>query len=48
MIISEEDKQRFLNMVCPECSKLAEDFIDGKIDALYVGYNWHPYEWHPC
>ena len=47
MIISEEDKQRFLNMVCPECSKLAEDFIDGKIDALYVKYCWHTYEWHP-
>lgn len=47
MIISEEYKRRFLNMVCPECSKLAEDFIDEKIDALYVGYGWHPYEWHP-
>ena len=47
MIISEEDKQRCLNMVCPECSKLAEDFIDGKIDALYVKYCWHTYEWHP-
>ena len=44
MIISEEDKRRFLNMVCPEYSKLAEDLIDEKIDALYVKYDWHPYE----
>ena len=44
MIISEEDKQRFLNMVCPEYSKLAEDLIDEKIDALYVKYDWYPYE----
>ena len=51
MIISEEDKRRFLNMVCPEYSKLAEDLIDEKIDALYVVYGWHSYEhsyeWHP-
>ena len=44
MLISEEDKQRFLNMVCPEYSKLAEDLIDEKIDALYVRYDWYPYE----
>ena len=44
MIISEEDKQRFLNMVCPEYRKLAEDLIDEKIDALYVKYDWYPYE----
>ena len=44
MIISEEDKQRFLNMVCPEYSKLAEDLVDEKIDALYVKYDWYPYE----
>ena len=47
MIISEEDKRRFLNMVCPEYSKLAEDLIDEKIDALYVKYDWYPYEWYP-
>ena len=47
MIVSEEDKQRFLNMVCPEYRKLAEDLIDEKIDALYVGYGWHSYKWHP-
>ena len=47
MIISEEAKQRFLNMVCPEYRKLAEDLIDEKIDALYVGYGWHSYEWYP-
>ena len=51
MIISEEDKRRFLNMVCPEYRKLAEDLIDEKIDALYVVYGWHSYEhsyeWHP-
>ena len=46
MIISEEDKRRFLNMVCPEYSKLAEDLIDEKIDALYVKYDWYPYEWY--
>lgn len=46
MIISEEYKRRLLNMVCPEYRKLAEDFIDGKIDALYVDYCWHSYEWH--
>ena len=40
MIVSAEDKQRFLNMVCPEYSKLAEDLIDGKIDALCVRYDW--------
>ena len=44
MIVSEEDKQRFLNMVCPEYRKLAEDLIDEKIDALYVKYDWYPYE----
>ena len=44
MIISEEYKRRFLNMVCPEYSKLAEDLIDEKIDALYVKYDWYPYE----
>ena len=46
MIISEEDKRRFLNMVCPEYSKLAEDLIDEKIDALCVRYDWYRYEWH--
>ena len=44
MIISEEYKRRFLNMVCPEYSKLAEDLINEKIDALYVKYDWYPYE----
>ena len=44
MIISEEDKRRFLNMVCPEYSKLAEDLIDEKIDALQVKDDWYPYE----
>ena len=46
MIISEEDKQRFLNMVCPEYRKLAEDLIDEKIDASCVRYDWYRYEWH--
>ena len=46
MIVSEEDKQRFLNMVCPEYRKLAEDLIDEKIDALCVRYDWYRYEWH--
>ena len=46
MIISEEDKRRFLNMVCPEYRKLAEDLIDEKIDALCVRYDWYRYEWH--
>ena len=45
MIISEEDKQRFLNMVCPEYRKRAEDFIDEKIDALCVRWGWLG-EWH--
>ena len=40
MIISEEDKRRFLNMVCPEYRKAAEDFIDEKIDALCVRLDW--------
>ena len=47
MIVSEEYKKRFLNIVCPECIKLAKNFIDGKIDASYVGCDWYPYEWHP-
>ena len=46
MIVSEEDKQRFLNMVCPEYRKLAEDLIDEKIDAVCVRYDWYRYEWH--
>ena len=45
MIVSEEDKQRFLNMVCPEYRKRAEDFIDEKIDALCVRWDWFG-EWY--
>ena len=43
MIISKEDKKRFLNMVCPGYIRLAKDLINGKIDALYVEYNWYTF-----
>ena len=44
MILSEEDKQRFLKLVCQESRSLAEDLIDGKIDALYIGYEYAGYD----
>ena len=44
MILSEEDKQNFLKLVCPESRSLAEDLIDGKIDALYIGYEYAGYK----
>ena len=40
MILSEEDKQHFLKLVCPESRSLAEDLINEKIDALYIGYGF--------
>ena len=40
MILSEEDKQNFLKLVCPESRSLAEDLINEKIDALYIGYGF--------
>lgn len=44
MILSEEDKQNFLKLVCPESRSLAEDLIDGKIDALYIGREYAGYD----
>ena len=44
MILSEEDKNNFLKFVCPESRSLAEDLIDGKIDALYIGYEYVGYD----
>lgn len=44
MILSEENKQNFLKLVCPESRSLAEDLIDGKIDALYIGYEYVEYK----
>ena len=41
MRISEE---RFLSLVHPECRNIAEDFINGKIDALFVEYIEHEYD----
>lgn len=46
MKLSEEDKHRFFNMVCPEYRSLAEDLLDGKIDVLYIGYAYTGYS--PC
>ena len=40
MILSEEDREHFLKLVCPEYRSLAEDLIDGKIDALYIEYSY--------
>ena len=40
MILSEEDKQNFLKLVCQESRSLAEDLINEKIDALYIGYGF--------
>ena len=44
MTLSEEDKQNFLKLVCPESRSLAEDLINEKIDALYIGYEYAGYE----
>ena len=44
MILSEEDKQNFLKLVCPESRSLAEDLINEKIDALYIGYEYVGYD----
>lgn len=40
MTLSEEDKQNFLKLVCPESRSLAEDLINEKIDALYIWYGF--------
>lgn len=40
MTLSEEDKQHFLKLVCPEYRSIAEDLINEKIDALYIGYRF--------
>ena len=40
MILSEEDKQNFLKMVCPGYRRVAKDLINEKIDALYIGYGF--------
>ena len=40
MILSEEDKQNFLKMACPGYRSIAEDLINEKIDALYIGYDF--------
>ena len=31
-------KERFISLVCPECRSIAEDFINDRIDALFVTY----------
>lgn len=46
MKLTEEDKQNFLSMVCPESRKLAEDLLDEKINALYIRYVYTGY--NPC
>lgn len=43
MTLSDKDKQHFLDMVCPEYRSLAEDFVNGKLNALCVEYNWSDY-----
>lgn len=40
MRIAKEDREQFLNLVCPRSRSIAEDLIDGKIDALYIGYGY--------
>ena len=40
MILSEEDKQYFLKLVCPGYRRVAKDLINEKIDALYIGYGF--------
>ena len=40
MVLSEEDKQHFLKLVCPGYRSIAEDLINEKIDALYIGYGF--------
>lgn len=40
MILSEEDKRNFLKLVCPGYRSIAEDLINEKIDALYIGYRF--------
>lgn len=40
MELSEEDKQNFLKMVCPGYRSIAEDLINEKIGALYIGYEF--------
>ena len=44
MILSEEDKQYFLKLVCPGYRRVAKDLINEKIDALYIGYEYAGYE----
>ena len=48
MVLSEEDKQNFLKLVCPGYRSIAEDLINEKINALYiwleyVGYKAYDY-----
>ena len=31
-------EEHFLSLVHPECRNIAEDFVDGKIDAMFVEY----------
>ena len=40
MVLSEEDKQYFLKLVCPGYRRVAKDLINEKIDALYIGYGF--------
>ena len=40
MILSEEDKQNFLKMVCSGYRRVAKDLINEKIDALYISYGF--------
>ena len=40
MILSEEDKQYFLKLVCPGYRRVAKGLINEKIDALYIGYGF--------
>ena len=40
MVLSEEDKQNFIKMVCPGYRSIAEDLINEKIDALYIRYDF--------
>ena len=40
MILSEEDKEYFLKLVCPGYRRVAKDLINEKIDALYIIYEF--------
>ena len=40
-------KKHFLSLVRPECRNIAEDFVNGKLDAMFAKYN-NKYEYGEC